>query len=98
MKWVRPFRKSPPNSNVIPCEKTGKGEVATAESTVDDVMALDRSAGYGDLKDMPAAIWCLVKNPTYFAISLGACMDAFILAGNQPLSMRMDMEGIVLIF
>ena len=51
-----------------------------AGDSTDDVMHMDRSAGYGDLKDMPAAIWKLVKNPTYFAISLGACMDAFILA------------------
>ena len=56
----------------------GKASTGSAD---DDLMHVDRSAGYGDLKDMPAAIWRLVKNPTYFAISLGACMDAFILAG-----------------
>ena len=47
-------------------------------------MHLDRSAGYGNLREMPGAIWRLVRNPTYFAISLGACMDAFILAGGKP--------------
>ena len=47
-------------------------------------MQLDRSAGYGNLREMPGAIWRLVRNPTYFAISLGACMDAFILAGKKP--------------
>ena len=47
-------------------------------------MHLDRSAGYGNLREMPGAIWRLVRNPTYFAISLGACMDAFILAGEKP--------------
>ena len=50
-------------------------------------MHLDRSAGYGNLREMPGAIWRLVKNPTYFAISLGACMDAFILAGEMPKNM-----------
>ena len=59
-------------------------DVPTSGDSTDDVMHMDRSAGYGDLKDMPAAIWKLVKNPTYFAISLGACMDAFILAGELP--------------
>ena len=47
------------------------------------MMHLDRSAGYGNLREMPGAIWRLVRNPTYFAISLGACMDAFILAGEK---------------
>ena len=51
------------------------------------MMHLDRSAGYGNLREMPGAIWRLVKNPTYFAISLGACMDAFILAGEMPKNM-----------
>ncbi len=38
---------------------------------------------YGSLKDMPRAILSLLKNKTYICISIGAALDAFLLAGNS---------------
>ena len=37
---------------------------------------------YGSLKDMPRAVLSLLKNKTYVCISIGAALDAFLLAGN----------------
>ncbi len=36
---------------------------------------------YGSLKDMPRAVLNLLKNKTYLCISIGAALDAFLLAG-----------------
>ena len=44
---------------------------------------------YGSLKDMPKAVLSLLKNKTYVCISIGAALDAFLLAGSfllQPTS------------
>lgn len=36
---------------------------------------------YGSLKDLPTAFLSLLKNKTFMSISIGAALDAFILAG-----------------
>ncbi len=46
---------------------------------------------YGSLKDMPRAILSLLKNKTYICISIGAALDAFLLAGNITVSLKLHL-------
>lgn len=41
--------------------------------------------GYSRIKDLPKAIWELLRNATYMFISWGAVMDGFLLAGTGGL-------------
>jgi hypothetical protein len=45
-----------------------------------DVIHVNR-CDYGKVKDMPKVIFQLLTNTTYVAMSFGATMDAFLLAG-----------------
>jgi hypothetical protein len=45
-----------------------------------DVLHVNR-CDYGKVKDMPKVIFQLLTNTTYVAMSFGATMDAFLLAG-----------------
>jgi len=40
---------------------------------------------YGSLKNLPSALLNLLKNKTFMSISIGAALDAFLLAGNEEL-------------
>lgn len=46
----------------------------------EDVLHVNR-CDYGKVKDMPKVIYQLLTNTTYVAMSFGATMDAFLLAG-----------------
>ena len=46
-----------------------------------DVLHVNK-CDYGKVKDMPKVIYQLLTNATYVAMSFGATMDAFLLAGN----------------
>jgi hypothetical protein len=48
--------------------------------TEENVLAVSK-LNYGSIKEMPAALYRLITNPTYMFISMGATMDAFLLAG-----------------
>ena len=59
----------------------------TCESEDDlDILHVDRCAVYVNVKDMPKAIFALLKNTTYMAICLGICMDAFLIAGKNSIN------------
>lgn len=46
----------------------------------EDVLHVNK-CDYGKVKDMPKVIYQLITNATYVAMSFGATMDAFLLAG-----------------
>ena len=46
----------------------------------EDVLHVNK-CDYGKVKDMPKVIFQLITNATYVAMSFGATMDAFLLAG-----------------
>ena len=52
----------------------------------EDVLHVNK-CDYGKVKDMPKVIFQLITNATYVAMSFGATMDAFLLAGMSKLSM-----------
>ena len=57
------------------------GVVATIdESNNNHELSVSR-CDYGSLKEMPKAVLNLIKNKTYMCISIGAALDAFLLAG-----------------
>ena len=49
-----------------------------------DVLHVNK-CDYGKVKDMPKVIYQLLTNATYVAMSFGATMDAFLLAGTFKL-------------
>ena len=51
----------------------------------EDVLHVNK-CDYGKVKDMPKVIFQLITNATYVAMSFGATMDAFLLAGMSKLS------------
>ena len=58
------------------------GVVATVDESNNNHEFSVSRCDYGSLKEMPKAVLNLIKNKTYMCISIGAALDAFLLAGN----------------
>jgi hypothetical protein len=69
-----------------PCGKSGPPDASEANNNGND-FSVNR-CDYGSLKDMPKAVVSLLTNKTYMCISIGAALDAFLLAGNDHRHLR----------